>query len=84
MLAQNATMISMAQAELNKRGLNETEVRARLLEEGIDVDSIQPADYPTYQARVIEILDQMQEEKNKAAAINTTPAPPPSQPQRRT
>ena len=74
MLAQNATMISMAQAELNKRGLNEAEVRARLIESGIDVDNIQPANYPTYQARVIEVLDQMQEEKKKEAALNATPA----------
>ena len=68
-LAQNATMISMAQAELNKRGLNETEVRARLMENGIDVDNIQPADYPAYQSRVIQILDQMQAEKNEATGM---------------
>ena len=30
-LAQSANMMSMARAELAKRGLNETEVRARLL-----------------------------------------------------
>ncbi len=73
-LAQNATMISMAQAELNKRGLNETEVRARLMENGIDVDNIQPADYPAYQSRVIEILDQMQAEKNEATGMGATAA----------
>ena len=73
-LAQNATMISMAQAELNKRGLNETEVRARLMENGIDVDNIQPADYPAYQSRVIQILDQMQAEKNEATGMGATTA----------
>ena len=52
-------MMSMARAELNKRGLTESEVRTRLLENGIDVDNIQPADYPAYQDRVIAILDQM-------------------------
>ena len=70
--AQSATMIAMAQSELNKRGLDEAEVRARLLENGIDVDNISPADYPTYQARVTEILDQMQAEKNGTAAPNAT------------
>ncbi|MCQ2072792.1 MAG: SLBB domain-containing protein [Bacteroidaceae bacterium] len=60
---QSATMISMAQAELQKRGLNETEVRNRLLSEGIDVDNISPADYAGYQDRVLAILDQMQAEK---------------------
>lgn len=66
-LAQSASMMAMAQAELNKRGLNETEVRARLLENGIDVDNIQPAEYASYQDRVIAILDQMQAEKAGSA-----------------
>ena len=61
--AQSANMLAMARAELDKRGLNETEVRARLLENGIDVDSIQPAEYPAYQDRVLSILNQMQQEK---------------------
>lgn len=65
---QSATMISMAQAELQKRGLNETEVRTRLLSEGIDVDNISPADYAGYQDRVLAILDQMQAEKAAPAA----------------
>ena len=65
-LAQSASMMAMAQAELNKRGLNETEVRARLLENGIDVDNIQPSEYANYQTRVLAILDQMQAEKANA------------------
>lgn len=65
---QSATMMSMAQAELQKRGLNETEVRTRLLSEGIDVDNISPADYVGYQDRVLAILDQMQAEKAAKAA----------------
>ena len=65
---QSATMMSMAQAELQKRGLNETEVRTRLLSEGIDVDNISPADYAGYQDRVLAILDQMQAEKAAKAA----------------
>lgn len=69
-MAQNATMVAMAQAELNKRGLNEGEVRTRLLESGIDIDRISPADYASYQDRVISILDQMQAEKNAQAAAD--------------
>ena len=61
--AQNATMMAMAQAELQKRGLNETEVRTRLMEEGIDVDNIPPTEYANYQGRVMEILNKMQAEK---------------------
>ena len=83
MLAQSASMMAMARAELEKRGLNETEVRARLLENGIDVDNIQPSEYANYQTRVLSILDQMQAEKANAnggttviveAPAATTPA----------
>ena len=63
MLAQTPNMMAMARAELQKRGLNETEVRARLLENGIDVDNIPPAEYANYQGRVTAILNQMQAEK---------------------
>lgn len=63
-LAQTPDMMSMARAELVKRGLDETEVRARLLENGIDVDNIPPTEYANYQSRVTAILDQMQAEKS--------------------
>lgn len=66
-LAQSPNMMAMAQAELQKRGLNETEVRARLLEEGIDVDNIPPTEYANYQGRVTAILNQMQAEKANAS-----------------
>ena len=76
MLAQTPDMMAMARAELQKRGLEETEVRARLLENGIDVDNIPPTEYKNYQDRVIDILNKMQAEKaaNKAAQTAATPA----------
>ena len=67
----NATMMAMAQAELQKRGLNEMEVRTRLMEEGIDVDNIAPTEYANYQGRVMEILNRMQAEKAKADTLGT-------------
>lgn len=73
MLAQTPDMMAMARAELQKRGLDETEVRARLYEEGIDVDNIPPTEYASYQGRVTEILNKMVAEKN-AAAINPASA----------
>lgn len=73
-LAQNPTILAAARAELGKRGLDETEVRARLLDNGINVDTIQPAEYVAYQERVIAILDQMQAEKAAAAAQGAQPA----------
>ena len=72
-LAQSANMMALARAELQKRGLTEEEVRTRLIENGIDVDAISPADYPAYQDRVLYILDQMQSEK--AAANGDAGAP---------
>lgn len=65
--AQSAALMQLAQAELQKRGLNESEVRTRLIQEGINVESIPPAEYPNYQSRVISILDKMQSEKNQQA-----------------
>lgn len=65
---QSASIITMARSELQKRGLDETEVRARLMENGIDVDRISPEDYPTFQGRVTEILNKMQQEKAGAKA----------------
>ncbi len=66
-LAQTADMMSMARAELQKRNLDETEVRARLLGSGIDVDNIPPSEYPAYQDRVMAIINQMEAEKKAAA-----------------
>ena len=76
LMAQAPNMMAMAQAELQKRGLDETEVRARLLQEGIDVDNIPPTEYANYQSRVTNILNKMQAEKaaKKAAATEASPA----------
>ena len=73
-VAQTPSMMSMAQSELQKRGLNEVEVRARLLQEGIDVDNIPPTEYANYQGRVLAVLNKMQAEKsannNTSAAVS--------------
>ena len=66
--AQSASMLAMARAELDKRGLTESEVRARLMQDGINVDAINPSEYPAYQGRVMEILNKMQAEKAAAAS----------------
>ncbi len=71
--AQSAAMLNMARGELQKRGLEESAVRARLLENGIDVDSISPTEYTAYQDRVIAILNQMQQEKANENAMPLNP-----------
>lgn len=75
MLAQTPDMIAMARAELQKRGLEETEVRSHLLENGIDVDNIPPTEYKNYQDRVIDILNKMQAEKAAKKAVQTDATP---------
>ena len=63
-------------AELQKRGLNESEVRTRLLSEGIDLENVPPEQLPAYQKRVTGIMDQMEAEKkalaNPASGSNET------------
>jgi len=70
-VAQSQTLLTAARAELSKRGLNEMDVRVRLLQEGINVDSIPPSEYAQYQDRVISILNQMQAEKSGNAPVTT-------------
>ena len=70
--AQSFNIMNIVRTELAKRGLEETEVRTRLLENGIDVDSIKPSEYANYRSQVMGILDQMQAEKNGTAQADTT------------
>ena len=80
--AQTVTPVIMAQinAELQKRGLTESEVRVRLLQKGIDLDNIPPAELPQYQTRVTAVLDELEAEKkdkkNGAPQITINNAPP--------
>jgi len=72
---QNMALLNLAQAELNKRGLSQSEVQLRLSEEGINVNSIPAAEYPKYQKQILSILDQMQQEKNQIKeVISNTPS----------
>ena len=72
-MAQSANVMSMARAELQKRGLVEADVRARLLEDGINIDTLSPADYPAYQDRIMRILDQMEAENAQPASGTVAP-----------
>ena len=67
---QTASMLSLVQAELDRRGLTEAEVRSRLLQEGIDVDNIPPTEYAAYQSRVTDVINRLQREKATAAATD--------------
>jgi protein involved in polysaccharide export with SLBB domain len=68
-------LMQMAQGELQKRGLTESEVRTRLLQKGIDVDNVAPADYAKYQTQVTATLDELEAEKKKNTASPTVATP---------
>lgn len=78
--SQNPTIVNAAFAELRKRGLDEQDVRKRLLERGIDIDNIPVADLSRVQKQIEEIVAEMEREKeqeelrkkNQTATIDTT------------
>jgi polysaccharide biosynthesis/export protein len=68
------SLMPQVQAELSKRGLTETEVRSRLMANGIDVDRIPPAELPQYQSRIMRILEELQAEKEGITpSVSTVP-----------
>ncbi len=60
---QNPVVQQQIQVELQKRGLNQTEVDARLKEKGIDVTNIKPEDVPRLEAQIQAVLKEMEAEK---------------------
>ena len=75
--AQTTTpaMMQMVSGELQKRGLTEDEARIGLLKEGIDVETIPPAELPQYQTKVIAVLDKLAKDKKAAAAVTQSQSP---------
>ena len=78
--AQTVPPAIMAQvnAELQKRGLTESEARVRLLQKGIDLENIPPAELPNYQTQVIAVLDELQAEKKQSAKTAVPASTPPA------
>ena len=62
--AQNQTLINLAQAEINKRGLTQMEVQDRLKQEGINLEAISPVDYPKYQNQIFCVRQNASREKS--------------------
>ncbi len=64
MYAQSNPIIEQqARSAIQARGLNESEVRARLLQEGIDIDNVRPEQLASLQPTIEKILDAMEAEK---------------------
>jgi protein involved in polysaccharide export with SLBB domain len=55
------------QAELNKRGLLQAEVEAKLKQKGININAITPANAAQYKSQIEQALNELEMEKNTAA-----------------
>ncbi|MCB9307759.1 MAG: SLBB domain-containing protein [Lewinellaceae bacterium] len=62
------TLQQQARAEIQRRGLDEAELRARLLQRGIDMDSITPEQLPQLQGAIEQVIAEMEADKAKKAA----------------
>jgi protein involved in polysaccharide export with SLBB domain len=69
---------AQARMEIQRRGLEESEVRARLLQRGIDVDKISPEQLPSLQATLTQVLNELENEK-KAAKNEVEPQAQPQE-----
>lgn len=54
---------AQARAEIQRRGLDETEVRARLQQRGIDMDNVQPEQLAALQPAIEQIISELEAEK---------------------
>ena len=56
-------LLQQARTEIQRRGLDETEVRARLLRQGIDMDHVTPEQLPGLQGTILQVISEMEAEK---------------------
>ncbi len=62
-LKPTPAIMAQINAELQKRGLTEAEVRVRLIQKGIDVENIPIDQLPKYKDQIIQTLNELQAEK---------------------
>jgi protein involved in polysaccharide export with SLBB domain len=67
-------LMQQARQEIQRRGLDEAEVRARLLQRGIDMDRVTPEQLPQLQETVLQVINELEAEK--AQQKQTVPAQP--------
>ncbi len=74
-IAQNETIPKAYQEqalrELEEKGLTESEVRERLLAEGIDIDKVTLAEIPELQLTIQQIIEELEMEKQAEAEAET-------------
>lgn len=73
----DSALLQQARTEIQRRGLDETEVRARLLRQGIDMDHVTPEQLPGLQGTILQVISELEAEK---ASQKPTQSPPPTAP----
>ncbi|MBP6827097.1 MAG: polysaccharide biosynthesis/export family protein, partial [Saprospiraceae bacterium] len=74
-----SAMQQKAREEIQRRGLDEAVVRGRLLDRGINIDSITPEQLPYLQDSIQQVIDELEAEKSKPAktpAVKQKVSPP--------
>lgn len=66
-----------ARKEIQRRGLDESEVRARLLQRGIDMDKVTPEQLPQLQNTIEEVIKELEAEKASQTQKEQPPATKP-------
>ena len=74
-VAPSPTVQEQARQEIQRRGLDEAEVRARLLQRGIDMDKVTPEQLPQLQGTIEQVIKELEAEK---AQKQVKPTQPPS------
>ena len=77
----NPAIQAQAKAELQRRGVDEAAVRAKLSERGIDIDNVSTEQLPTLQSTIEAVIKEVEAEKagnntNASNPTNVTDAPP--------
>lgn len=70
-------LMQQARQEIQRRGLDEAEVRARLLERGIDVDRVTPEQLPQLQDTILQVINELEAEKTQQKQAKPAQITPP-------
>lgn len=76
-------LIQQARQEIQRRGLDETEVRQRLLQRGIDMDHVKPEQLPQLQDTILQVISELEAEKPKQTQAKPAQVSPAKQPAER-
>jgi len=75
-----SAMQEQARQEIQRRGLDEAEVRARLLQRGIDMDKVTPEQLPQLQDTILQVISELEAEKAQQTQRKPAQPTPPLQP----